>query len=69
VVGATVNIASRLEAQTRVLNVRLVTSRDLVEKARSEPDWRRQDEDGLEAADPQVIRGIAEPVRTWVLGG
>jgi adenylate cyclase len=69
VVGATVNIASRLEAQTRVLNVRLVASRDLVETARSEPDWRPEDEDGLESADPQMIRGVAEPVRTWVLGG
>lgn len=67
VVGATVNIASRLEAQSRVLNVRLVASRDLVERARTEPGWSASDEAGLEPADPQMIRGVAEPVRTFVM--
>lgn len=69
VIGATVNIANRLEAHTRVLNVRLVASRDVVERARGEPGWSTTDEDGLDAADPQMIRGVAEPVRTYVVGG
>ncbi|MEZ5926752.1 MAG: adenylate/guanylate cyclase domain-containing protein [Hyphomicrobiaceae bacterium] len=69
VIGATVNIASRLEAHTRVLNVSLIASRDLIEQARSEPDWTEDDTQGLEPADPQVIRGVAEPVHTWTLSG
>lgn len=69
VLGATVNIASRLEAQTRVIGVSLVASADLVERAKAEPGWRDSDLDGLEPADPQMIRGVAEPVRTWVVGG
>ncbi len=69
VIGATVNIANRLEAHTRVLNVRLVASRDVVERARGEPGWSKADEDGLDPADPQMIRGVAEPVRTYVVGG
>ncbi len=69
VIGATVNIASRLEAQTRVIGVSLVASADLVERAKSEPGWRADDLEGLEPADPQMIRGVAEPIRTWVMGG
>jgi adenylate cyclase len=67
VIGATVNIASRLEAQCRVIGVPMVVSADLIERARSEPDWRSEDEAGLEPADPQMIRGVAQPVRTWVV--
>jgi adenylate cyclase len=69
VIGATVNIASRLEAQTRVLSVPLLASADLVAKARDEIGWREEDGLDLEAADPQMIRGVAEPIRTFVLGG
>ena len=69
VIGATVNIASRLEAQTRVIGVSLVASANLVERARAEPGWREDDLDSLEPADPQMIRGVAEPIRTWVMGG
>lgn len=69
VIGATVNIASRLEAQTRVIGVSLVASAELVERARSEPGWRAADLEDLEPADPQMIRGVAEPIRTWVMGG
>ena len=69
VIGATVNVASRLEAQTRVIGVSLIASADLVSRARSEPGWGQEDLNGLEPADPQMIRGVAEPVRTWVVGG
>lgn len=69
VIGATVNIASRLEAQTRVIGVSLVASADLVERAKGEPGWREADLEGLEPADPQMIRGVAEPIRTWTIGG
>ena len=59
VLGDTVNVASRLEAMTRALDVRAVVS-DAVVLAAGENTGLRRTED-------QRVRGVAEPVPVWVL--
>ncbi len=66
VIGNTVNIASRLEALTRPLDVTLIASHELVAKARAEggDDWVF---DGLQPVEGQAIRGVAAPMAVWTL--
>ena len=68
VIGSTVNIASRLEALTRDLNVALVVSDDLVAQARRERAHEASDLEGLEQSAPQTIRGVAQPMVVWTMG-
>lgn len=65
VIGQSVNIASRLEALTRELDVSLVASDALVARARSEPGIDASDIAGLERHAPRAIRGVAEPMALW----
>ncbi|WP_299683915.1 adenylate/guanylate cyclase domain-containing protein [uncultured Tateyamaria sp.] len=59
VLGDTVNVASRLEAMTRALDVRAVVSDAVINAA--------GDNTGLRRAADQPVRGVADPVSVWVL--
>ncbi|MEX0309550.1 MAG: adenylate/guanylate cyclase domain-containing protein [Tateyamaria sp.] len=59
VLGDTVNVASRLEAMTRALDVRAIVSDTAVVAAGTS--------DGLRRAPNQTVRGVAEPLAVWVL--
>ena len=59
VLGATVNVASRLEAMTRALNVRAIVSDAAMAAADASNGFRR--------APDQKVRGVAEPLPVWVL--
>lgn len=67
VIGGTVNVASRLEALTRPLDVSVVASDDLVARIREEP----VECDGLlsdfERREAQQIRGVKRSVDIWTL--
>ena len=58
VLGDTVNLASRLEALTRSLDVQVVASDAIVAAAGGEADWQR--------GPDQTVRGVAQPVPIWV---
>ncbi len=66
VLGDTVNVASRLETETRTLNVRAAVSEALVDAVRRESP---EEADGLlggfEARGPQMLKGRANPVPVW----
>lgn len=64
VLGDTVNVASRLEALTRKLGVRLAVSQELTDAARAES---ASDPSDLILAGPQKLRGREEPVTVWTL--
>ena len=68
VTGDTVNVASRLEALTRTLEVDVVVSEDLARRALVEGGAALA---GFRPAPPQTLRGRAEPlaIRTWSLAG
>ncbi len=68
VIGNTVNVASRLEALTRELGVSMVASDALVQRARTEPGFAESDAQSLTRAEPQAVRGVAEPVPVWTAG-
>ncbi|WP_299586433.1 adenylate/guanylate cyclase domain-containing protein [uncultured Tateyamaria sp.] len=59
VLGDTVNVASRLEAMTRALDVRAVVSDVAMVAAGAAGGFRR--------APDQKVRGVAEPLSVWVL--
>jgi len=59
VLGDTVNVASRLEAMTRALNVRAVVSDVVMVAAGATGGFRR--------APDQAVRGVATPLPVWVL--
>ena len=59
VLGDTVNVASRLEALTRGLEVRAVVSDAAVQAAGGAGRLRR--------APDQLVRGVADPLPVWVL--
>ncbi|MDP6706531.1 MAG: adenylate/guanylate cyclase domain-containing protein [Alphaproteobacteria bacterium] len=68
VLGDAVNVASRLEALTRNLDVHMVLSGDLVAAARREHNG--QDEDlisDLNDCGPQALRGREDPIEVWTL--
>ncbi|MEM6371809.1 MAG: adenylate/guanylate cyclase domain-containing protein [Pseudomonadota bacterium] len=58
VLGDTVNLASRLEALTRSLDVKVVASDAIVSAAK--------DATGLRRGPDQTVRGVAQPVAVWV---
>ncbi len=65
VIGNTVNIASRLEAMTRQLGVKLVASDAMMERLRFEVGDDGQVFDGCEPIANQTIRGIDLPMTVW----
>ena len=67
VIGDTVNVAARLEHLTRELGVDLVVGADLVDAVRREGGEALVH--GLVEGPPIALRGRAEPVRIWTLGG
>lgn len=67
VIGSTVNVASRLEALTRVVGTSLVVSDDLVERAQHEPAHTDEDFAGFKQHPRQEIRGIAQPMAIWAV--
>ncbi len=68
VIGSSVNIASRLEALTRDLNVALIASDALVTQAQGEAERQDADFTGLEQQrTPQAIRGVAQAIDIWTL--
>ncbi|WP_299371625.1 adenylate/guanylate cyclase domain-containing protein [uncultured Tateyamaria sp.] len=60
VLGDTVNVASRLEAMTRALNVRAIVSDAAMAAA-------TQGSDAFRRVPDQAVRGVAEPLPVWVL--
>lgn len=67
VVGNTVNIASRLEALSRPLDVRLVASDSLIERAKVQAGAINRVFDDLEVRSDQSIRGLDGKVQVWTL--
>lgn len=67
VIGSTVNIASRLERLTRDLDVEVVTSQALLDKALVEPGVRADEFAALQRQDNQAVRGINGPMTIWTL--
>jgi len=68
-IGATVNVASRMQELCRVLRSRLVVSQSLVAQAREEsgdqlPVLRRLSDGGRHS-----LRGVTQPVKVWTCGG
>ncbi|WP_299650408.1 adenylate/guanylate cyclase domain-containing protein [uncultured Tateyamaria sp.] len=59
VLGDTVNVASRLEAMTRGLDVRAIVSDAIMVAAGGT--------DGFHRAPDQTVRGVAKPLPVWVL--
>ncbi|WP_299700895.1 adenylate/guanylate cyclase domain-containing protein [uncultured Tateyamaria sp.] len=59
VLGDTVNVANRLEAMTRALNVRAIVSDAVVTAAGASEGFRR--------APDQSVRGVAERLPVWVM--
>ncbi len=59
VLGDTVNVASRLEAMTRSLDVRAIVSDATIAAA--------GDSDGFRRAPDQEVRGVTDPLAVWVL--
>lgn len=59
VLGDTVNVASRLEAMTRALEVQAIVSDAVIEAAGTN--------DGFETVPDQHVRGVTEPLAVWVL--
>ncbi|MFK7750972.1 MAG: adenylate/guanylate cyclase domain-containing protein [Sedimentitalea sp.] len=67
VIGNTVNVASRLEALSRPLNVHLVTSAALRERVIWETSERAPALAGLIRQPPQDIRGLDDKLEVWTL--
>lgn len=65
--GDTVNVASRLEALTRVHGAAIIVSDAAVAAVRAAGDTDLLS--GLTALAPQPIRGRGEPVRAWIAAG
>lgn len=70
VLGDTVNVASRLEALTRPLDVRLVVSDELIEtlKEKSSPEQSNNVLEKLRFIGPQSIRGRNQEISVWSNG-
>lgn len=67
VIGSTVNLASRLEALTRELDVAMVASEALLARVRGEPGGVDLGLDDLQRRDGQMIRGLTQPITIWTL--
>ena len=66
VIGTAVNIASRLEAMTRVMQARIVMSDALCRQVHQEGGAEALVQ-GFTRADEQSIRGLQEPMTVWAL--
>ena len=67
VIGNTVNIASRLEALSRPLDVRLVASDSLIQRARSQAGRSDAPFADLQTKADQAIRGVDGTMTVWTL--
>ncbi|WP_206057328.1 adenylate/guanylate cyclase domain-containing protein [Nitratireductor sp. XY-223] len=67
VIGNTVNVASRVEALTRGLSVRLAATDELLERVRSEVDGEDQAVSGLVPHNDVEIRGLDRNITVWTL--
>lgn len=68
VIGNTVNVASRLEALSRPLEVTLVASDDLMARLAEEPAAQTgPDRADMVKQQPQVVRGLPRPIAVWTL--
>ena len=64
-----VNVASRLEEQTRDLTCRVVISDDLVQAVRGQAVSEAETLlAGFRAGGPHALRGRTEQVSVWMLG-
>ena len=68
VIGNTVNVASRMESLTRNLGVRLILSDDFRRQVIREVGAEDLALNGLQRQEPQVIRGLNDPVPVWSFG-
>lgn len=68
VIGNTVNVASRVEALTRALDVTLAATEDLCAQVRAEGGERDAALCDLERQDGQEIRGIEGTLTLWTCG-
>ncbi len=68
VIGNTVNMASRLEAMTRRLGVRLAVSDALLRRAAAETSPQDQAAAELIRHDDQEVRGFDQRITVWCLG-
>lgn len=67
VIGNTVNISSRLEALTRVLDARIVISDEMYRQVRRESGGHAEILDGFQHLPEQQIRGINRKMEVWTL--
>lgn len=67
VIGSTVNIASRLEALTRMFETSLIVSQNLVAQIKNEPDFHQNSLGEMAKKTSQSIRGIKNPMDIWLL--
>ncbi|MEM7023850.1 MAG: adenylate/guanylate cyclase domain-containing protein [Pseudomonadota bacterium] len=67
VIGNTVNVASRVEALTRTLSVRLAATEELIANARSKADEGEEALTGLVRYDDLVIRGLDSTMTVWTV--
>ncbi|MEM0989724.1 MAG: adenylate/guanylate cyclase domain-containing protein [Pseudomonadota bacterium] len=64
VIGNTVNVANRLEAMTRRLDVRIVASQDLMDRARAQEPENKLFQ-GFEDSGAHDVRGLNAPIQVW----
>ncbi len=67
VIGNTVNMASRIEAMTRVLDARIAASDALISRAAEEQSPEDPDFADLVRLDDQEIRGFDQKITIWCL--
>ncbi|MGH1482927.1 MAG: adenylate/guanylate cyclase domain-containing protein [Geminicoccales bacterium] len=67
VIGNTVNMASRIEAMTRVLDARIAASDALISRAAGEQSPEDPDFADLVRLDDQEVRGFDQKIAVWCL--
>ena len=67
VIGNTVNMASRIEAMTRVLDARIAASDALISQAANGGSSEDPDLAGLVRLDDQEVRGFDQKIAVWCL--
>lgn len=65
VIGDTVNIASRLQELTREMGVRILTTQDIIDRARNEGAAEGLELEGFYAIGPHTLRGRTGEVLLW----
>lgn len=68
VIGTAVNVASRLEGLTRVLNSQVIVSDDVYVQCSKEGQTKEAWE-GFHRVENQIVRGIQKPITVWSLAG